>query len=195
MIEKLPIPILSVLLFLNCIITIFMYNNSHCKDKGKNCNAYVKFPTPQQDANTQTITFDLKKAQPYCDPISNLKNSSTVAVLVFSSLFFIASAVVAGVGFSKYNANYDTTEKVWIILLAVLNLIVSAFNWTIYANCLDSMNCDTNKVNYVDGKGLIASCYKSIDNHGTYGMYVFMIVLLIASIGSTIGGIYTSLDP
>ena len=188
--KNLPIPILSVLLFLNCIITIFMYNNSHCKEKGISCNAYVKFPTPQQDANTQTITFDLKKAQPYCDPTANLKNSSTVAVLVFSILFFIASAVVGVVGFIF---NKEPKDRVWIILLAVLNLIVSAFNWTIYDNCLDSMNCDTNKVNYVDGKGLIASCYKSIYNHGTYGMYVFMIVLLIASIGSTIGGIYYSL--
>ena len=189
--ENLPIPILSVLLFLNCIITIFMYNNSHCKEKGINCNSYVKFPTPQQDANTQTITFDLKKAQPYCDPTANLKNSSTVAVLVFSTLFFIASAVVAVWGVTANNK----ATKIISVVLAVLNLIVSAFNWTIYANCLDSMNCDTNQVNYVDGKGLIASCYKSIDMYGTtYGMYVFMIVLLIASIGSTIGGIYYSLD-
>jgi hypothetical protein len=167
-----------------------MYNNSHCKDKGKNCNAYVKFPTPQQDANTQTITFDLKKAQPYCDPTSNFKNSSTVAVLVFSILFFIASAVVG-----VWGVNVDNmATKIISVVLAVLNLIVSAFNWTIYANCLDSMNCDTNKVTYVDGKGLIASCYKSIDMYGTtYGMYVVMILILIASIGSTFGGIYMSL--
>ena len=188
--KNLPIPILSVLLLLNCIITIFMYNNSHCKDKGINCNAYVKFPTPQQDANTQTITFDLKKAQPYCDPTANLKNSSTVAVLVFSILFFIASIVVGVWGVTEDNM----ATNIISVVLAVLNLIVSAFNWTIYSNCLDSMNCDTNKVNYVDGKGLIASCYKSIDNHGTYGMYVVMIIFLIASIGSTIGGIYYSLN-
>ena len=188
--ENKQILILSLILFFNCIITIFMYNNSHCKDKGKNCNAYVRFPTPQQDANTQTITFDLKKAQPYCDPTSNFKNSSTVAVLVFSILFFIASAVVGVWGVTDDNM----ATKIISVVLAVLNLIVSAFNWTIYANCLDSMNCDTNKVTYVDGKGLIASCYKSIDMYGTtYGMYVVMILILIASIGSTFGGIYMSL--
>ena len=190
--DKIQPAILSVLLFFNCIITIFMYNNSHCKDKVKKCNAYVKFPIPQEDANTQTITFDLKKAQPYCDPTSNLKNSSTVAVLVFSILFLITSIVV---GIWGVIDGGNKATKIISVVLAVLNLIVSAFNITIYDKCLSSMNCDTNKVTYVDGKGLIASCYKSVDMHGTtYGMYVTMILFLIASIGSTVGGIYTALN-
>ena len=98
--------------------------------------------------------------------------------LIISILIMVVSLV-----FGILPIIRDMDSKVLNIVLGILNLIVSAFNFTIYDKCLSSMNCNENSVTYIDGKGLVSSCLKQIDMHSTaYGMYVTMIILLIASI-------------
>jgi hypothetical protein len=170
-----------VLLFLNCILTIDMYNKSHCTDSNKICTSYVRFPKPEEDVEEQTIKFNFKKSTPYCDPIESKKTGGNMGKLIVSILIMLSSLVLVIVSLSK--PNQGTLEYVINILLGITNLIVSAFNFTIYDKCLGSMNCDVNSVTYVDGKGLISSCNKSVDMHGqAFGMYVTMILILIASI-------------
>ena len=170
-----------VLLFLNCILTIDMYNKSHCTDSNKKCTSYLRFPKPEEDVAEQTIKFNFKKSTPYCDPIESKKTGGNMGKLIVSILIMLSSLVLVIVSLSKTGS--DISEYVINILLGITNLIVSAFNFTIYDKCLGSMNCDVNSVTYVDGKGLISSCNKSVDMHGqAFGMYVTMILILIASI-------------
>jgi hypothetical protein len=166
-----------VLLFLNCILTIDMYNKSHCTDSNKKCTSYLRFPKPEEDVAEQTIKFNFKKSTPYCDPIESKKTGGNMGKLIVSILIMLSSLVLVISSKNTYLA------LVINILLGITNLIVSAFNFTIYDKCLGSMNCDVNSVSYVDGKGLISSCNKSVDMHGqAFGMYVTMILILIASI-------------
>ena len=96
-----------VLLFLNCILTIDMYNKSHCTDSNKKCTSYLRFPKPEEDVAEQTIKFNFKKSTPYCDPIESKKTGGNMGKLIVSILIMLSSLVLVISSKNTYLASFS----------------------------------------------------------------------------------------
>ena len=191
---------LILLLFLNCVLTIAMYNNSNCKENTLKCQSYLKpdiiTPVITKNSNIDNtknnnknkissgIINNINRAGVVCGSIESVDTGSNKVILACSVLILIGSLVLCGVSLYKgRDDESDFTDVITNILLTISIIIISSFNFTIYNKCVvDDLSC-SGESEYVPNMGIITSCNYNVDNYTTiFNIYVIMIIVLCIAI-------------
>ena len=103
---------LILLLFLNCVLTISMYNNSNCKENTFQCQSYLHpdkiIPMINKNSNTENnntnnkkissgIINNINKATVICGSIDSAYTPGNKLILGCSVIILIGSLVLCGV--------------------------------------------------------------------------------------------------
>jgi hypothetical protein len=193
---------LILLLFLNCVLTISMYNNSNCKENTFQCQSYLHpdkiIPMINKNSNTENnntnnknnkkissgIINNINKATVRCGSIDSAYTPGNKLILGCSVIILIGSLVLCGV--SLYKGSEDESDFIDVItniLLTISIIIISSFNFTIYNKCLNDITSCSGEPEYVPNMGIRTSCNYEVDNYNTiFNIYVIMIIVLCISI-------------
>jgi hypothetical protein len=185
-----------ILLFVNCILTIDMYNESNCKNETVTCNSYI-LPNQITKSTINPGSNTINNIDIYHGTINDIDNpvvkcgqfdykspENNQIKLIISIFILIGALGLGGLGTISSDINDGSTSNIIInILLTIANIVVSSFNFTIYDKCLGDIFCDNKKAEYVKGMGISVSCFHEIEKYNsTKVMYIIMIILLSISI-------------
>jgi hypothetical protein len=180
-----------ILLFINCIIGINIYNNSHCIKESIKCDSYLlpdnvdKTVIKKNKKNYEIyhgIINDMTKVNMNCSSIeskntisNNLKFITTVFVIIGTfalSLYIIIE--------DEYGTEFS--DIIMTILITITNIIIFSFIFIIYIKCFNEFECEKKTSSFLKNKGVQVSCSHEIAVYNiTSNIYQIILFTLIIS--------------